>query len=232
MKVLSVFKYVFLSIGLAILLGSWMAYKSSRDFLEKAVSTQGTVVDFVKVRGSSSTTFRPVVQFITGQGQEVEFISSTGRSRPSFTVGQQVDILYLPENPEDAKFNNYSDLWSIALVTGVMGGVFFSVGAIIFLVGGLKSRRKEYLLRSGVSVEAEFRAVECNEGVSLNGRNPFVIVCHWLNPSTSELHVFESENIWFDPSAYIKSERVKVFIDRANPRKYHVDLSFLPRVAS
>ncbi|MNC77488.1 hypothetical protein D3C75_1294550 [compost metagenome] len=59
-----------------------------------------------------------------------------------------------------------------------------------------------------------------------------MIRSQWLNPRTSEVHLFESDNIWFDPSDYLKDESISVFIDKKNPKKYHVDISFLPKIAA
>ena len=71
-----------------------------------------------------------------------------------------------------------------------------------------------------------------NKSLTVNDRSPFLILTQWLNPATSELHIFESNNIWFDPTNHIKTKKIRVFIDRKNPKKYYVDLSFLPKVAS
>jgi hypothetical protein len=67
--------------------------------------------------------------------------------------------------------------------------------------------------------------------LSVNDRHPFQIVTQWQNPSTSEIHVFESDNIWYDPSEFITNQRITVYIEKENPKKYWVDLSFLPKMA-
>ncbi len=54
----------------------------------------------------------------------------------------------------------------------------------------------------------------------------------WQDPATSELHIFKSNNLWFDPSEHIKQQQITVFIEGGNPKKYFVDLSFLPKLAS
>ncbi|MNH47046.1 hypothetical protein D3C79_1101060 [compost metagenome] len=74
--------------------------------------------------------------------------------------------------------------------------------------------------------------MEWNTRISVNGRHPYVIRSQWLNPRTSEVHLFESDNIWFDPSDYLKDESISVFIDKKNPKKYHVDITFLPKIAA
>jgi hypothetical protein len=57
------------------------------------------------------------------------------------------------------------------------------------------------------------------------------ICAQWTNPVTSEIHIFNSENIWFDPADHINTDEVTVLIERDNPKKYYVDISFLPKVA-
>jgi hypothetical protein len=38
--------------------------------------------------------------------------------------------------------------------------------------------------------------------------------------------------VWFNPSKFIKHNQVRVFMDRSNPKRYYVDLSFLPKLAN
>ncbi len=231
MKVLSILKYVFSTVGIAMLIGAVMTYKSTSTFLAEALSEQGTVIALAEERSSDSMSYSPVVQFVGRDGQRVEFTSSIGSNPASYSVGAPVQVLYLPANPQRAKINDFSDLWGMTVFMAVMGVPFFSVGALIFLIGRLKNRKKDYLQRNGEAVAARFQSVAFNRKISINGRHPFVVVCHWLNPETSEVHVFESESIWFDPSSYIKGEEFMVFIKKGNPKKYHVDISFLPKMA-
>lgn len=82
----------------------------------------------------------------------------------------------------------------------IMGAAFLAIGGGIILSGRWKAARIADLQKNGVPVYAEFQSVEINQSVSVNGRNPYVILCQWLDKETSELHLFESENLWFDPS--------------------------------
>lgn len=85
--------------------------------------------------------------------------------------------------------------------------------------------------RNGVAIEAKIQSVEVKTNISMNGQSPFVVVCQWLNPMTRQLHTFESENIWFDPTPYIEQDTVTVLVEKDNPEKYYVDISFLPKLA-
>ncbi|XKM13833.1 hypothetical protein RCS94_01330 [Orbaceae bacterium ac157xtp] len=117
------------------------------------------------------------------------------------------------------------------LVLSIMGGAFFLVGAVPLFILYKKNAVKKDLLKNGRPVPAKVKSVYYNEALQVNGRSPFVIECHWVDPSNpSSLHIFKSHNIWFDPSDFIRSENITVYIDQNNPKRYYVDLSFLPTV--
>lgn len=231
MKVLSVFKYLFSIVGVMLLIGAIFVYKNTSDFLLDAVSAQGTIIDLVQSRNSESVSYHPVVKFIDADGQAVEFTSSTGGSASSYPLGDLVEVLYQPHNVKNARVKSFFALWGAAVFMAVLGAGFVFIGAVIFLFGMLRKRKKAYLQRSGVAVEAQIQAVELNQSLSMNGQNPFVILCQWLNPVTRQVHEFQSENIWFDPSPYIKQDAIKVLIEKDNPKKYYVDISFIPKLA-
>lgn len=232
MKVLFIIKYTFSIVGVALLLGAVSSYKNTNGFLKEAVPATGTVVDFVRNRGADSITYSPVIQFLSKDGQQVEFTSSVGSSRPAYSVNDRVEVLYSSLNAEKVKVNSFFELWGAFLIMLVMGGAFLFIGVLVFLIARLRKRKKEYLQRHGIAVEAEIQSVDFNYSISMNGKNPFVIVCHWLNPESSEIHQFQSENIWFDPSRYIAGDKINVLLERGNPTKYHVDISFLPKLKS
>lgn len=114
--------------------------------------------------------------------------------------------------------------------------IVFSLSGVALLCQALYRGWNERLairLRAqGQVVQARIQGVEPNMAVSVNGRHPFVVLCQWQNPQTQEVHVFRSENLWFDPSDYLKRPQVMVFIEPENPRRYLVDLSFLPKLAA
>lgn len=231
MKVLSFMKYAFSVVGMFLLMGAGAIYKSSSDFIGAAFSTAGTVVALEQSRNKNSATYAPVVQFLAGQDEPVEFTSSIGSNPASYHIGERVSVLYLPKDPYDAKLNDFFALWGAPIIMGALGGMFFIIGLALMLFARFRIKRVEQLKRHGVAVQADFHGVEQNHSVSVNGRSPYQVVCHWLNPQTSELHRFKSENIWFDPTEYVISEKIKVFVGRGDARKYHVDISFLPKLA-
>jgi hypothetical protein len=233
MNSFSIVKYVFAIVGAGMLLGAGAMRAHTSTFLAHASAAQGTVVALQPKRSSDngSTTYSPVVRF-EHDGQMIEFTSQTSSSPPAYHVDEIVPVLYLDTNPYDAKLNAFFSLWGGVVILGGLGAVFLLIGGGMILVPLRRKRADDYLAHEGVPVEADIQSVGINTAVSVSGRNPFRIVAQWQDPATSQVHVFESHNIWFDPSSFIKQKSVRVFIDRTNPKKYYVDVSFLPQLAN
>jgi hypothetical protein len=234
MKTIGIIKYTFTLVGIGALAVALWLYRDTSIFLGEATRAVGMVVDLERSQSSDSTTYstvyRPVVRFTDGTGVEIKFTSSTGSNPPSYSRGERVEVLYLPSQPQKARINGFFSLWGLSLIFGGLGALFLAVGTGLTLVGALKTRRTEYLKKYGTPIETEFQSVVLNRALSVNGRHPFRVFTQWLNPSTSKVHVFESDDLWFDPSDYITDKRIRVFIDVSNPKRYYVDLSFLPKL--
>lgn len=231
MKVIAIIKYTFGLIGLALLIGAVYLHLDTREFLSSATKTQGSVIDFATHRSDGTTMYAPVVSYQARDGKTYEYISNTSSSSRSYDIGEQVGIFYLQDNPQDAKIDSFFQLYFGELILFILGGIFFLIGAGMMWAGISSNRKREYLQTQGRLIQAKFQEVGVNESLSVNGRHPFVILAQWLDPVTNKIHVFESDNIWFDPTEYIKDDTIPVYIQPDNPNRYWVDTRFLPSLA-
>lgn len=233
MKVQDIARIVFPLVGAGLLVGAAFTYEKRASFIAEAVRGDGVVIDLESSRSGSSSdrTYRPVVRFVTEDGERVEFTSSFGSNPPSYSRGDRVRVLYLPSRPRDAEIESFFALWGVTVILGGIGAVFLVIGVAINIVVMRNARRKEYLRQHGQPIETEFTRVELNTSLTVNGSHPYRVLSQWQNPGTGKVHVFKSDNVWFDPTSYVTGRRIKVFIERRDPRKYFVDLSFLPEVA-
>lgn len=231
MKILRIIAVVFALIGIAALIGAGALYFNSRAFIDTAETATGTVTELVRSRSSDSTTYAPVVSFVATDGEQYSFTHNISRNPPAYSQGEQVPVLYPPDNPNRARIESAFSLWGGALIVGALGAVFALIGGGLALVPFLSRRKAKQLLAGGRRIEAAFQGVERNTSVHVNGRHPYCIISQWQNPVTSEVHVFRSGNLWFDPTEYIDRQSIPVYLDPDNPRRYHVDLSFLPKQA-
>uniref|UniRef100_A0A2P1CZ83 DUF3592 domain-containing protein n=1 Tax=Nostoc sp. FSN-E TaxID=2027337 RepID=A0A2P1CZ83_9NOSO len=113
---------IFLVVGISVTL-------NTRSFVATSVSTQGTVIDFKR----RSKAYYPVVKFTPSSGDPTVFEANSGSSTPEFQKGQQVEVLYNPQQPNSAMIHSWLDLWFLpAMFTG-MGAIFFLIGGIALL---------------------------------------------------------------------------------------------------
>jgi len=229
-KVLTIVKSVFLLAGVVLITVTGILYANTRSFLADAVRAEGTVVALEAGGSSNGTVYRPIVRF-AGPNGVVEFTSSLGSRPPAYNTGDTVSVLYRASDPHGARIESFVSLWLAAVITGSLGTIFSSISGIMFFVPMRRARIKEDLLRNGTPIQTDFQSVQLNGAVTVNGQSPFRVMTQWLDPATSLIHVFKSENLWFDPTRYITQKQITVFIDNANPKRYYVDLSFLPKPA-
>ena len=228
MKVLKIIASIFLLVGAILLIVSFGIYSHTEKFLAEAKSAPGTVLELVPSQSSDSITYRPGVEYTTLEGKPVRFLDSVSSNPPGYSPGQKVRVLYLPEK---ACIQSFMSLWFGVLITGILGTVFALVGGGIFFGMAMGLRKKAYLKQYGVPVEASIQCVQLNSSFEVNGRNPWQIVAQWQDPDTSKLYVFTSENLWFDPAPFLNRQSVTVLIDKLNPKRHYMDISFLPEMA-
>jgi hypothetical protein len=235
MKVLKIVSWVFSAVGTVLLIASVLLYSSTSRFIANAASAQGKVIDLVRSRSnsgsSSESTYRPVVVFTSPAGRHIEFTSGVGSNPPSHTVGEDVTVLYDPSNPNQARIKSFFSLWFGCVLVLALGVIFAGIG---FGMIGFRVRSKDraaWLTQNGKRLKTDVTGVELNQALTVNGRSPYQIVSQLSDAATNTVRVFHSGNIWFDPSEYIKSRTVDVFVDPGNPKKYVMDTGFLPQLS-
>lgn len=235
MKVLKIIGFVLILGGLIMLLVSGIAFFSARNFIRDSAVTTGTVVDLILEDSISSDdsgpVYYPVVSFMTNDGETVEFKASYGSNPPRHSRGEKIKVRYDPYDPYGARLDSFFALWGIPVIFGVIGFVIIDAGITMLVVSALSTRKERWLRESGRAITTELQAVEVNTSVRVNNRHPYQIVSQWLDPTTNEVHVFRSKNIWFNPEEFIQSNEIRVLIDPNNPKKYLMDTSFLPESA-
>ena len=215
--------WIFPGIGALMLAGAVGIQVARFSDQAQMTRTEGSVVD---IEGGC-----PTVSFTSLDGTLGEYHSGTCSTPPSFDIGERVTVYYDPQNLERARIDSFEQNWIGSLILGGIGAVFLALGLLFVLPPLFGKRRAAELLATGTPVQAEVVDVELNGGLTINGQSPYRIVAQWLNPQTNKLHVFRSENLWFDPGPYISESLVTVMIDPANPKRYSMDTRFLPELA-
>jgi uncharacterized protein DUF3592 len=232
MKKFRKFAFAFLGVGALFLIIALLLWKQTRGFLAHARQTTGTVVELREVRDSDggSSTWKPVVNFVADDGRDITFAASFSSKPAPYDVGERVDVLYLPDDPLQARIKGFSSLWLGSSILGGMGLAFGGIGAGILLGTRAGEKKKHYLMAYGNAIETELQGVDRNTGIEVNGKHPWRISSQWLDPVSNTMRIFHSENLWFDPTKFVTNKRVTVLLDPNNPKRYHMDISFLPEL--
>jgi hypothetical protein len=233
MRIIKVLSVVFSTIGLGLLLGSVFLYANTARFMDRAATAEGKVIDLVRQQSSSSSsgTYSPVVEFTIPTGPRVEFTSSVGSRPPAYRVGESVMVLYDPADPHKARIKSFFSLWFGFIIVFALGLIFAVVGLGMILVPARNRRRAEWLRLNGRRMKTSITAVERNTSLHVNGRYPYRIVPQGPDAGGKTVRVYQSQNIWFDLSEYIKNETIDVLVDPGNPKRYVMDIDFLPKLA-
>lgn len=76
--------------------------------------------------------YYPVVEFVAKDGRRRSVQLNEGSSTPAFEVGDEVEVLYEPEHPLDARIKSFGSsalMWILPGITGILGIAF--LGAVL-----------------------------------------------------------------------------------------------------
>lgn len=107
-------------------------YISTGHIVQSGKQAQGIVVEMARrpsKTGERATpnSFAPVVQFTTGEGEQRKYYSTLYTALNTYQVGQQVEIWYLPHDPNQATMKG-GDAWILPVVFGIFGFAMCVIG--------------------------------------------------------------------------------------------------------
>jgi len=228
MRKMKLMAILFDGLGVVFIIIAALVYSKTRTFIAESTATEGTVVELELSSSGSSRYYYPVVVFRTAEELEIRFKSGTGSNPPSYREGDKVPVRYRQDDPYGARIDSFFSLWGLVVILGPMGLLFSAIGTGIFVAFFRTSRKDQDLALHGRVIHADLLSVDQDFQVRVAGRRPFRIACQWQDSRTGKVYVFQSKSIWFDPRAYIPEGKIPVKIDPNDPRRYRVDISFLP----
>ncbi len=132
------------TIALGLLGGSIYLGQNMQEFLANSQDTIGNVVRIESEYNSSSEgssyTYYSIVRFKTQSGQSIEFRDSVGSSHRMHEVGEQIDVLFLPTQPEEAMIDRGIWNWGVSIAIFIASLVFG--WAVLFNIKALRYIRR------------------------------------------------------------------------------------------
>jgi hypothetical protein len=116
--------------GLFAVIGLLMGWQSLQYSLA-AEEAAGVVVELKETHSRrGGTSWHPVVRYVV-DGKEFTVTGAGGSGWFRFSVGDTVDVLYLPAHPQEAQLNTFAQRWLMPLVAGTMGSLFACIGGAL-----------------------------------------------------------------------------------------------------
>ncbi len=102
----------------------------------------GTVVakkQVGRLKGGAAA-YAPMLQFTASDGRTYVVTSDLSGPESAYRFGQHLRVLYQPDHPDGARINAFAPLWTLPLVTGVVGAAFSIVPAMVVVNWGRRRR--------------------------------------------------------------------------------------------
>lgn len=124
------------------------------------------------------------------------------------------------------------DVETLPLIFGLTGGIALALGIVLLVLCRRASRTKRQLLERGESILAEITDFPLDYSIMVNGWPTYRVECSYRDPRTGTVHVFQSDNLRFDPSRYVTQRTVRVYVDKSTGfDNYYVDVdAILPDI--
>ena len=112
--------------GAALIVLGFLKYTDSKSFAATAKATEGEVVGFEKYDAPGSSIrddiYYALVLYKTDSGQKIRFRGPSRDGPVKLRKGDQVRVLYRPEDPENARVDSFMGLWFAAAMLWAVGG--------------------------------------------------------------------------------------------------------------
>ena len=114
-------------VGVVLLGIASFLWMRTKQFVATARSVKGTVINMLKDSEGASA---PVFKFTASNGDVIEKRDTMYSTPPAHKVGDIVDILYDPNNPQSARVVKSSNLYFAPILLAIMGVVFLGSAAV------------------------------------------------------------------------------------------------------
>jgi hypothetical protein len=124
---LFIFPALFCMVGLCLLAPAiWIGYQSW-EFLQIAKVAPGSVIALDWSDDSQRSGARPVVRYEL-RGEPYQLTGNGWSNPPAYAVGDQVQVLYPPDQPKAGRLYSWFEFWFVPTLLGSLGLVFALVG--------------------------------------------------------------------------------------------------------
>lgn len=125
-------------------------------YLGEAVTTHAKITNLIERKNDNGDTlYAPVYVFEDQNGNEVKIISSTASWPPVGEIGDSIEVLYLPSDPQRSIQNSFFTKWGLPAIAAGLGLFYFIVFALVAYFTGRhikKANKAEQATPNGTPV--------------------------------------------------------------------------------
>lgn len=107
---------------------------SRLSFLRRTVRVIGLVEEMTLMHRLNRHVYQPKITFTAQNGKKVRLVSLGQSNPPRFRVGQEVPLIYEPQQPHGARIRSFGSLWFAPLLFVSFGMLFFFIGLILLIL--------------------------------------------------------------------------------------------------
>ncbi len=138
---------IFLLVGLGVMVGGILFFQHRYDFIQIAQPSFGEVVDLEESYSDDSYVYYPIVEYTPPNSYDrIRFRHKSGSNPPSYRVGDEVNVLLDPADPNNAMIDNGIFNYFLPVLIVLFGSLFALAG---WHTTRLSLKRKKYLELSG-----------------------------------------------------------------------------------
>lgn len=124
---------IILLVGVTGLYFAFGQFQKTRQLLSTGIVTTATVVEMIEGQGEDGDLSMPKFRFMDQQNRPVEFTSGVSSKPPAWEVGEQVAIIYRPQQANDARVISYWSLFRWSIVLTALAAPFLVIGLGYFI---------------------------------------------------------------------------------------------------
>ena len=133
---------IFMSVGMVMLAVVFYLIYSHQQFEKSAKVVKATMTAYQSYEsrddnGNTTTMFTPVFEY-EFKGKAYTHVSTTSSSSKDYEIGEKIDVLVNPDDPQDVLINSFMGKWFLPLLLGIMGALFTGIGYLVYALLGKK----------------------------------------------------------------------------------------------
>ncbi len=130
--------FLFFLIGIVVLISGIVQVFKVRRQIAGSVKAPGKVFGMGRINGQRGYLYCPQVEFRASNAQTYKFQSEVGSQPPAYKIGQSVQVVYEPADPNQAEIDSFMAMWFMpgcmvlfALVFSMLGLALFGIGVLV-----------------------------------------------------------------------------------------------------